>query len=110
MARYSKKISEKIEKAKGSTAPPPKKAGRDILLIILIIINFVFLVLGWPQLINIDKGIYILLEGALLSIYAQRHADLNEKASEYVKYLSFIFMGLAFALFIYSVYTRYIAA
>ncbi|MDQ0204694.1 hypothetical protein [Pectinatus haikarae] len=110
MARYSKRISEKIEKTKGSAAPPQKKAGRDILLIVLIVINIVFLIIGWPQLANIDRGIYILLEGALISIYAQRHADLSEKYSEYVKYLSFIFMGLAFLLFIYSAYMRYIAS
>ncbi|WP_196594571.1 hypothetical protein [Pectinatus sottacetonis] len=108
MSRYSKRISEKIERTKKSADPPVKKPGRDIVLIILICINFIFLLIGWPQLAVVDRAIYILLEGALLSIYAQRHAKISDAAIDKVKYLSFIFMGLALLLFIYSCYVRYI--
>lgn len=110
MSRYSKRISEKIEKSKKPSTPSPAKPGRDIVLIILICINFIFLMIGWSQLAILDRVIYILLEGALLSIYAQRHAKLSEKYTDWVKYFSFVCMGFAFLLFIYSCYLRYIAA
>ena len=110
MSRYSKRISENIERTKNSSSPPPQKAGRDILLMILIFINFVFLVIGWPQLAAVDRAIYIFLEGALVSIYVQRHANLSDIAANRVKYLSFVFMGLAFLFFIYSSYVRYLAS
>ena len=109
MSRYSKRITEKIEKTKASSNPQQKKAGRDILLLVLIFVNFIFLMIGWAQLVVVDKAVYILLEGALISIYAQRHANLSEKAESWVKYLSFAFMGSAFLLFIYSCYIRYFA-
>jgi hypothetical protein len=109
MSRYSKRISEKIEKTKSTANPPGKKAGRDILLLILIAVNFLFLILGWSQALIIDKAIYILLECSLISIYAYRHARLNEKNTERLKYMGLTFMGIAFACFIYSAYIRYFA-
>lgn len=110
MARYSKKISDRIQKAKGPAKPVPKKAGRDILLLLLMCINFIFMIAGWTQLSNVDRILYVILEGALLSIYTQRHAKLSEKASDCMRYAAMIFMAVAFVLFIYSCYLRYIAA
>lgn len=109
MSRYSKRISEKIEKQKKSAKPAPEKPGKDILLIILIVINFIFLIASWPALPLIDKSVYIAIEITLLSRYALRHAELHEKVATYVKYLSYVCLVLAFILFIISLYMHYIA-
>ena len=63
MARMSKRISNKITKTKEQQNAPKeqKKYGKDIWLILLIVINFLLLVTMWESLIfSSNKLCYLL--------------------------------------------------
>ncbi len=113
MARYSRRISENIERRNKEQA---KENRRDVaptqrgtlLILILLVVNFVLLIATWSGLTYFDRGVYIALEIAFLSIYLQRRLYRQVQWAMFMEYTGYIFMGLAAALFIYKLVVTYI--
>ena len=102
MARMSKRISNKITKTKEQQNAPKeqKKYGKDIWLILLIVINFLLLVTMWESLI---LATYLVLEIALVIMYANRHAKVSDNVREWLYKAQIFFMGIILLLFLYTV-------
>lgn len=107
MARMSKRISNKIIKAKEQQNTPKeqKKYGKDIWLILLIVINFLLLVTTWQSLILVPTSFatYLVLEIALVIMYANRHAKVSENVRQWLYRAQIFFMGIILLLFLYTV-------
>lgn len=107
MARMSKRISNKITKTKEQQNAPKeqKKYGKDIWLILLIVINFLLLVTMWKSLIlaPISFATYLVLEIALVIMYANRHAKVSDNVREWLYKAQIFFMGIILLLFLYTV-------
>lgn len=107
MARMSKRISNKITKTKEQQNAPKeqKKYGKDIWLILLIVINFLLLVTMWESLIlaPISFATYLVLEIALVIMYANRHAKVSDNVREWLYKAQIFFMGIILLLFLYTV-------
>lgn len=105
MARMSKRISNKIHKAKEEQQPQEKKKyGKDIWLIILIALNFFLLATSWQILLESPTNFatYFLLEIVLIIMYVSRHANLSENVSKWLFRGQVFFMAIILILFIYN--------
>jgi hypothetical protein len=106
MARLSKRIQQKNKKP----APPPKvKPGRDIMIILLIILTFSILAFGWQILGTIDIIMYSMLGVSLVCSYVHRHAELPENVHLWLERICQACMGLAFIFFLYVAYLQFTA-
>lgn len=104
MARISKRISNKINKAKQEQQPKEtkKKYGRDIWLIVLIVVNFLLLITSWQNLLSSPTNFaaYFLLEIVLIVMYINRHANMSEKVAKWMYRTQIGLMAVILALFI----------
>ena len=113
MARMSKRISNKITKTKEQQNPPKeqKRYGKDIWLLLLIVINFVLLITMWPSLMAAPTSFatYIFLEIALIVMYANRHAKVSENVKHWLFRTQIVCMVVILVLFLYNMFV-YIAS
>ena len=82
-----------------------KKYGKDIWLILLIVINFLLLVTMWEKF-NFSSNklaTYLVLEIALVIMYANRHAKVSDNVREWLYKAQIFFMGIILLLFLYTV-------
>lgn len=107
MARMTRRIANKINKTKEEQQPKQTKKnyGKDIWLIILIIVNFVLLVVSWQSLLvnPSNFAIYVFLEIVLVLMYITRHAKISEKLLNALNKAQYFCMALILVLFIYNV-------
>ena len=109
MARMTKKISNNISKMKAEQEPakkPRKKYGKDIWLILLIVINFVLIISTWQALLAepTNFATYFLLELVLIIMYIGRHAKVSDKVLRYLNISQYVLMGFILVLFIYNAF------
>lgn len=111
MARMSKRISNKINKAKQEQQPKEtkKKYGKDIWLILLIIVNFFLLITGWQTLLQAPASFatYLLLEVVLVIMYVNRHVELSENVGKWLFRVQVFFMAIILILFAYNAITYF---
>lgn len=108
MARLSKRIQQKIQKP--AAPAEKKKPDRDIMLILLIILCFSILTIGWQILGTIDIVMYLMLGISLICTYARKHANLPETVQIWLDRAGLACMGLAFVFFLYVAYLQFNAA
>ncbi len=112
MARMTKRITNKINEKKAQEQPKEtkKKYGRDIWLIILIVVNFFLLATGWQTLLDAPASLatYLLLEVVLIIMYASRHANVSEEIQKWLVRAQFFFMAIIVVLFCYNAYEYFI--
>ena len=110
MARISKKIRKKITPKPTENKPQKENVGKDYLLIGVIAFTFIVMVAGWPTISNINRALYFTLLLSLSMTYTQRHYDLNEIQDLWVRRIGTAAMGVAVALFIFTLYLQFIAS
>ena len=108
MARITRKIKKKIAPKPTENAKPKEKVGKDYLLVGVLAFTFVLMVAGWPTLTNLSRALYFTLLMSLSMTYAERHYDLTAVQELWVRRIGTASMGIAIALFMYSLYERFI--
>ncbi len=108
MARITKRLKKKLNPKPKEDAKPKEKVGKDYLLVGVLAFTFVLMVAGWPTLTNLSRALYFTLLMSLSMTYADRHYDLTEIQAVWVRRIGTASMGMAVALFIYSLYERFI--
>ena len=112
MARMTRKISNNISKMKAEKEPakqPRKKYGKDIWLILLIVINFILIATTWNALLQQPSSFatYVLLEIVLVIMYIGRHAKIADKYIRYLNIAQYVLMGFILVLFIYNAFNYF---
>ena len=105
----TKKISNYISKMIAEQEPAKqhrKKYGKDIWLILLIVINFVLIISTWQALLAepTNFATYFLLELVLIIMYIGRHAKVSDKVLRYLNISQYVLMGFILVLFIYNAF------
>ncbi len=110
MARISKKIKKKLTPKPTEQSKQKETVGKDYLLIGVIAFTFIVMVVGWPTISNINRALYFTLLLSLSMTYTQRHYDLNEIQDLWVRRIGTAAMGVAMVLFVFTLYTQFIAS
>ena len=108
MARQYKKILKKIQPKKSKVDKPEEKPSKDYLLVAVLALTIVFMVIGWSNFTNINRGLYLALTVSLSSTYIRRHYKLNPTYDMWVERAGYVGMALAIVLFIAVIVTQYI--
>ena len=110
MARLSKRIQQKNKKTSTAETSVQPKPGRDIMILLLIVLTFVVLIFGWNILGTIDIVMYLMLGISLICTYALRHFNLPETVQFWLQKACMACMGLAFVFFLYVAYLQFTAS
>ncbi len=106
MARQYKKILKKLKPKENKTDKKPEKIGKDYLLIAILSLTIVFMIVGWTNLDNYNRALYVMLTVSLSTTYARRHANLTETQGLWVERVGYVTMGVAVVLFVFVVYQK----
>lgn len=114
MATQTRKIKNKIapraqEKAKQEAAKLKPKASRDIMLIAMIALTAIILILAWPNMDQVGRGMYGCLLGGMVVVYVNRHMDFTERVKKILIVVSLTALTACLILLGYSIYTQYFA-
>ena len=102
MANQYKKLQKKLyEKNKPDDKKQTPKIGKDYPILILIGLTIFICFIGWGNLDNMNRAMYVLLLISLILTYVRRHAKL------YVERASAASIGLAIALFFIVLYYQF---
>ena len=108
MANQYKKLQKKLyEKNKPDGKKKEPKVGKDYPILILIGLTIFICFIGWGNLDNMNRAMYVLLLVSLVLTYVRRHAKLSETKAIYVERASAASIGLAIALFFIVLYYQF---
>lgn len=109
MATQYKKIQNKLhpkedEKAKADLKP---KASRDALLLVLIVVTFIILLLGWSTMDEIGQMMYGVLLAGMAIVYLNRRLELSQQMHSILIAVSSTLLLSSVGLLAYSMYVQF---
>ena len=105
MAKQIRKLKQKMAPQKKE---PEKKPGKDYFLVIVLVLTFSVMIIGWPHLDNLNRILYALLTLSLSLTYANRHVNMSERVHTIIERLGIGTIAFSILVFVVICYNQFV--